>query len=79
MNYEASKESMTVAYILWVCLTGFGPHRFYHGKIGSGSAMLLLLVSGVMLSFTFLGVFLLLPLVILSLVYAFLIPGIVRK
>ncbi|WP_215113804.1 TM2 domain-containing protein [Exiguobacterium sp. s63] len=41
---EKRKRSLLVAYLLWFFLGALGAHRFYFKKIGSGIAMVLLVV-----------------------------------
>lgn len=79
MMFEANKKSMVVAYLLWFFLGGFGGHRFYAGKTGSGVAQLVLLIGGFVLAFVVVGYFLLIALGIWVLVDAFLIPGWIRN
>ncbi|MBP2236146.1 TM2 domain-containing membrane protein YozV [Sinorhizobium kostiense] len=43
-------KSIGVAYLLWLFFGGLGAHRFYIGRIGSGLAILALMVVGVLLS-----------------------------
>lgn len=64
---EKRKRSLVIAYLLWFFLGAFGAHRFYFGKIGSGVAMLLIVV----LSFGFGAIIS----GIWALVDAFLMPG----
>jgi len=69
MVFEANRKSVGVAYLLWLFLGGFGAHRFYSGKTGTGIAQLLLLLSVV-------GWLVLVPWLLIDLA---LIPGIVRE
>jgi TM2 domain-containing membrane protein YozV len=75
MRYDANKKSMAVSYLLWLFLSGFGAHRFYNGRTGSGIAQLALLIVGAATSPIGIGLFLLGALGIWILVDAFLIPG----
>jgi len=45
------KKSMSLTYLFWFLLGGFGLHRFYLGRTLSGAAMLGLAVIAVALSF----------------------------
>ena len=71
------KKSTGVAYLVWFFLGSLGVHRFYLGRTGSGVAMLLLTVFGVMTVYFVIGAFLLIGVGIWLLVDAFLIPGMV--
>lgn len=75
--YAANRKSTGVAYLLWFFLGWAGAHRFYAGHTGSGIAILLLTVFGVLLSFVFIGLFLLVIPGIWWLVDALLIPGMI--
>lgn len=59
---ENRKKNPVVMWLLWLFLGGFGAHRFYVGRIGTGIAMVLTL-----------GGF-----IIWSVVDIFLIPGMLR-
>lgn len=79
MMYDANRKSVGVAYLLWLFLGGAGGHRFYAGKTGSGIAMLILTISGVILSIIGVGFLLLLAVGIWAIIDAFLIPGWIRN
>lgn len=79
MMYDANRKSVGVAYLLWLFLGGAGAHRFYAGKTGSGIAMLVLTVLGVILSIVGVGFLLLFAVGIWAIVDAFLIPGWIRN
>lgn len=72
-------KSTGVAYLLWIFLGGLGAHRFYIGRPGSGLAILVLMVVGIVLSPIGVGTLLLVPAVIWVLVDAFLIPGMIQE
>lgn len=73
------KKSTGVAYLLWIFLGGFGAHRFYLGKVGSGVAQLILIMGGLLLSTILIGI----PMVIAGgiwlLIDLFLITGIISQ
>jgi TM2 domain-containing membrane protein YozV len=74
LQFESSRKSSGVAYLLWFFLGGFGAHRFYLGRTGTAVAQLLLLLLGwlpMMLGYVVLGIWVL--------VDAFLIPGMIRE
>ena len=74
LQFESSRKSTGVAYLLWFFLGGFGAHRFYLGRTGTAVAQLLLLLLGwlpMMLGYVVLGIWVL--------VDAFLIPGMIRE
>lgn len=74
LMFEASRKSVGAAYVLWFFLGGFGAHRFYLGKIGTGVAQLLLLLLGwlpLFLGWAVLGIW--------WIIDAFLIPDIIRQ
>lgn len=73
------KKSTAVAYILLIFLGGLGIHRFYLGRTGSASAMLVLWVLGIMTLFIGVGVILLVIVGIWAFVDLFLIPGIIKQ
>lgn len=75
MLYEANKKSAVVAYLLWFFLGGLGGHRFYTKRTGSAVAILLLTISGAVLSVVGVGFIMLAVVGIWVLVDAFLIPG----
>jgi TM2 domain-containing membrane protein YozV len=68
MVFDAKRKSIGVAYLLWFFLAGFGAHRFYAGKKGTGIAQMLLL-------FSVIGWLVLVPWLLIDLV---LIPGMIN-
>src|SRR4051812_7507963 len=74
MHYDANKKSVGVAYVLWFLFGGFGAHRFYLSRIGTGVLMLVLFI-GAFLTAGILGI----PLAIWLIIDAFLIPDMVRS
>ncbi len=79
MRFEANKKSVLVAYLLWWLLGIFGGHRFYLGRSGSATAMLLISVCSIPLMFVLIGFLTIFVTVIWAVVDAFLIPGMVRE
>lgn len=80
MLFQANRKSTLVAYLFWFFLGGFGAHRFYAGKTGSGIAQIaLLLIGTALLGAAGLGALLLVTLVVWILIDAFLIPGWIRE
>ncbi|MGD1277057.1 MAG: GYF domain-containing protein [Tepidisphaeraceae bacterium] len=79
MTFEANKKSMGVAYLLWFFLGGFGAHRFYLGRNGSATAMLVITLSSFVLMFVVIGLFTIWITGIWALVDAFLIPDMCRQ
>lgn len=51
----SNTKSPVVAYLLWFFLGGFGAHRFYMGRIGSGLGMLGLTLASAVLSVVAIG------------------------
>ena len=72
-------KSIGAAYLLWLFFGGFGAHRFYLGRTGSGFAMLALTIVGAVTLLVGVGAILLLVVGTWALVDAFLIPGMIRK
>ena len=54
-QYNSNGKSTTVAYLLWFFLGGFGAHRFYMGRMGSGFGMLGLFLASCVLSVFIIG------------------------
>lgn len=79
MQYDAAKKSAVIAYLLWFFLAGWGVHRFYLGRIGSGAIMAIIAALSwitVVVGIGFLGLAII---GVWWLVDAFLIPGIVVR
>ncbi|WP_134726253.1 TM2 domain-containing protein [Paracoccus luteus] len=72
-------KSPVVAYLLAIFLGGFGAHRFYLGRTGSGAAILILWILGWLTLAFVVGAFLLLIVGVWVLVDLFLIPGMVER
>ncbi|SMG19086.1 TM2 domain-containing protein [Paenibacillus aquistagni] len=53
---KSQGKNMGIAYVLWFFLGGFGGHRFYMGKTGSGVAQLLLMLASTLLTILLIGV-----------------------
>jgi TM2 domain-containing membrane protein YozV len=70
-------KSVGAAYLIWFFFGSLGVHRFYLGRTGSGVAMLILTIVGVLTLFIFVGATLLATVGIWWIVDAFLIPGMV--
>ena len=72
-------KSMGAAYLLWLFTGGLGGHRFYLGKSGSGVAILLLTIVGIVTTAIAVGAIVLLGVGVWVLVDAFLIPGMIQE
>lgn len=72
-------KSVGAAYLIWFFLGGLGAHRFYLGRSGSGVAILLLTIVGLVLLPVGVGAIALIAVGIWVLVDAFLIPGMVAE
>lgn len=70
-------KSVAAAYLIWLFLGCFGGHRFYVGKKGSGVAILLLTVVGILTAAIAVGIIFLVVVGIWVFVDLFLIPGMV--
>lgn len=79
MRYDAAKRSALLAYLLWFFLGWFGLHRFYLGRIGSGSVMLVLLGLSWITHFVLIGFVGFAVLGLWWLIDALLIPGMTRS
>ncbi|MWC43674.1 NINE protein [Sphingomonas carotinifaciens] len=79
LMYDASRKSAGVAYILLIFLGGFGAHRFYLGRIGSGAGMLALNVLGWITLIAGVGLVLLGIAWVWLFVDLFLVPGMARS
>nr|WP_247714360.1 TM2 domain-containing protein [Qipengyuania aerophila] len=72
--YDANRKSTGVAYLLCIFLGGFGAHRFYLGRTGTGAVQLVLWLLGWATLFIAW-----IPLGIWIIVDLFLIPGLARN
>jgi TM2 domain-containing membrane protein YozV len=72
---QANQKTPTVAYLLWFFLGGFGAHRFYMGRKGSGFGMLGLFIASTVLSVIGIGLLGYLALMVWWVVDAFMIKG----
>jgi len=79
MQFEASKKSAGIAYLLWFFLGAWGVHRFYAGQTGTGVAMLVLFGASALLSVVGIGLLGFFVLGIWLFVDLFLIPGMVER
>jgi TM2 domain-containing membrane protein YozV len=75
---DGSAKSIGFAYLLWAFLGGFGVHRMYVGRLGSGFGQLALLIGSVVTLKVVVGVIGLIVLSIWWIADAFLIPGMIR-
>lgn len=78
-SIPAPAKSPVVAFLLWFFLGGFGAHRFYFGKIGSGFGMLGLFVGSTVLLTVLVGAIGFLALFVWWVVDAFQINGWCRE
>lgn len=79
MQYDASKKSAGIAYLLWFFLGGLGVHRFYLGETATGAVMAVIFVLSwftvaIVVGFVGFGI-----LALWWIVDAFLIPGIATR
>ena len=79
MQFEANKKSVGVALVLCWFLGMFGVHRFYLGASGSGAAILVLTILGVVLSVVGIGLVILVVPAFWVFIDLFLTPGMVRE
>lgn len=75
---EGSARSVGLAYLLWAFLGGFGVHRMYVGRVGSGFGQLALLIVSFVALFVYIGIIGFIALSIWWIADAFLIPGMIR-
>ncbi len=75
LQYEATKKSIGVAYVLWFFFGGLGAYRFYLKKTGSAVTMLVITLVSALLTIVVIGIVGLIAMGIWVIVDAFLIPG----
>jgi TM2 domain-containing membrane protein YozV len=73
-----SAKSIGLTYVLWAFLGGFGAHRMYVGRVGSGFGQLALLIGSIVTLKIIVGLIGLIALSIWWIADAFLIPGMIR-
>lgn len=79
LAYQSRSKSIGVSYALWLFLGGLGAHRYYNGRIGSGLAILALVVLGWLTALVGIGLLFLAIAGVWLIVDAFLIPGWVSR
>jgi len=79
LQYEATKKSVGVAYVLWFFLGLTGAHRFYLKRTGSAKVMLMVFVASCLLLLIGFGVFSIFALLIWCVIDLFLIPSYVSE
>lgn len=72
-------KSTGAAYLIWFFLGYLGIHRFYLGRTGSGAAILILSILGIVTAVFGVGIVFIAVVGIWLLVDAFLIPGMVAE
>lgn len=75
----SAPKNTLLAYVLWLLLGGFGIHRFYLRRFGSGTLMLILTVVGYATTGFLIGFAMLIAVGLWWLLDALLIPGLVRQ
>ena len=75
LQYEATRKSVGIAYLLWFFFGTLGGHRFYMKKTGSAVTMLIITLVSIPLTFIFVGFIGIAATAMWALVDAFLIPG----
>ncbi len=78
-RHASPPKSTLLAYVLWLLLGGFGIHRFYLRRFGSGALMLILTVVGYATTGVLIGFAMLIAVGLWWLLDALLIPGLVRQ
>lgn len=75
MQYDVNRKSTGVAYLLWFFLGGFGAHRFYLGRGGSGAAILIITLVSMLLTVVLVGFVTIWISAVWVFIDLFLIPG----
>ena len=77
--YQLHKKETAAAFLFWFFLGHFGAHRFYLGKTGSATAMLVIMLVSIPLCFILIGFISYFAMIVWWIIDAFLICGWVNE